>query len=321
MRCPFFSIVIPTYCSEAYIGNAILSILKQKFRDWEIIVIDDGSTDNTIEIVEKFATTDSRIRLVALPHRGTQLSRYTGMRNAFGRYIMFLDSDDVFENDTLTIVYDTLTMHPADLLIFGMKMVYEDGTVVSQNKEFKEGYIDKTELFERLIKERIVKSMGRKVISNVLVHPFDSYISSNIMTYGEDMFQSLQILARVESVYYMNSMLYTYQIRRNSTMTTFYANKYKDRLVMYAGIMHYGTIMRIEENRLRDLSGYYLLTHVVDCIDEIRESELTNQEKEKKYKEIFQSAEVIAIIDLKHRLNLSQRQISVLSRYKDKYEQ
>lgn len=320
MYNPFFSIVIPTYCSENYINNAISSIKKQDFNQWEIVVVDDGSTDSTVDIVKNIESADSRVKIIESSHKGTQMARYIGMTNAIGKYILFLDSDDVLENQALGIIFEILKKYPSDILIIGMKMLYEDGTIITQNEEFETGYIDKIELFEKMIRDRIVKSLGRKVVSKTLITSEDSFIVSNIMRYGEDMFQSLQFLARAESIYFINLPLYVYQIRNNSTMFTFYANKYKDRIMMYNGISYYGKMLGLIDEKLQKLANYYLLSHVVDCIDEIKESGLSLQKKEELYTTIYHYPAISKLLDLRYELELTQRQISVLSQYKDIYE-
>lgn len=100
MQSPFFSIIIPTYNRWHLLSNAINSILSQSFQDFEIIVCDDGSTDDTPRLFEtKF--TDSRIHYYYLEHKGVSHTRNIGINHAFGKFIAFLDSDDLYLNDYL----------------------------------------------------------------------------------------------------------------------------------------------------------------------------------------------------------------------------
>ncbi|CAG7647754.1 glycosyltransferase [Paenibacillus allorhizosphaerae] len=90
---PFFSVIIPTYNRDQYVGRAIESVLKQTYKDFEVIVVDDGSTDNTAKVVQSY---DTRVRYVYQKNSGPSEARNTGIRFAKGQYVAFLDSDDVF---------------------------------------------------------------------------------------------------------------------------------------------------------------------------------------------------------------------------------
>src|SRR4051812_3791607 len=94
---------MPSHNSARFIGDSIRSVQAQDFHDWELLVSDDGSTDDTCAVVESFRKQDQRIRLLASPvNQGPAASRNAALRAARGRYIAFLDSDDLWEPDKLT---------------------------------------------------------------------------------------------------------------------------------------------------------------------------------------------------------------------------
>lgn len=99
MNPPFFSIVIATYNREAFIGKAIESVINQLYNKWELIIIDDGSTDKTKEVV--FSFNDHRIRYIFQENMERSAARNNGIRNAKGEYICFLDSDDYYHETHL----------------------------------------------------------------------------------------------------------------------------------------------------------------------------------------------------------------------------
>lgn len=103
---PFFSIVIPSYNRAQFIGKAIESVLEQTFIDWELLIVDDGSTDNTKEVVAAY--TDTRIKYIFQQNAERSAARNTGIRHAAGKYICFLDSDDYFEKDNLQNIHSWL---------------------------------------------------------------------------------------------------------------------------------------------------------------------------------------------------------------------
>ena len=91
------SIITPMYNSENFVEEAILSVIKQSYTNWELLIIDDGSKDKSIEIVEKYLGRDNRIKLIKNTiNKGASLTRNIGIEKSCGRYIAFLDSDDVW---------------------------------------------------------------------------------------------------------------------------------------------------------------------------------------------------------------------------------
>ena len=108
---PAVSVIIPAYNAEKHIADTIRSVLDQTFRDFEMVIVDDGSTDNTARIVETFLA-DHRIRLIRQPNGGASRARNTGLQNARGTYIAFLDADDLWLPEKLHKQVTYLGEHP-----------------------------------------------------------------------------------------------------------------------------------------------------------------------------------------------------------------
>jgi glycosyltransferase involved in cell wall biosynthesis len=96
MTSPFFSIILPTYNRAHLIETAVKSVLMQSFSDWELIIVDDGSTDNTKEVISKFSSSDKRIKYFYQENQERSIARNNGIEQSSGQYICFLDSDDYF---------------------------------------------------------------------------------------------------------------------------------------------------------------------------------------------------------------------------------
>lgn len=127
---PFFSIVIPVYNRALLIKKAITCILDQTFSDWELLIVDDASTDNTAEIIKGFCSTDPRIKLIKhASNKERGAARNTGIENASGTYICFLDSDDLFLENHLQVFYDHVTSNnlPKALLFTNSYLENEQG--------------------------------------------------------------------------------------------------------------------------------------------------------------------------------------------------
>lgn len=120
---PFFSIILATFNRENIISRAINSVLNQSFTDWELIIVDDCSNDNTIELIEPFLT-DKRISYLVQKHnKGVSATRNNGISNSRGKYITFIDSDDQYKKNHLMERYKILKDRNIDLLHGGVEIV------------------------------------------------------------------------------------------------------------------------------------------------------------------------------------------------------
>ena len=118
MDRPFFSIIVPVYKVEKYIRECIESILYQTFSDWELILVDDGTPDNSGRICDEYAAKDSRIHVYHKDNRGVSSARNLGLDNAHGEWVTFVDSDDRLELNALSSISDCLKKNDADLIQF-----------------------------------------------------------------------------------------------------------------------------------------------------------------------------------------------------------
>lgn len=125
MSSPRISVILPCYNEESYIANAIESVLNQSFTDFELIIVNDGSADNTLSIINGFE--DSRIRVIDQENLGPGASRNNAMKIAQGEYMMFLDGDDWYREDALEIAYREITQKDCDLTFYQM-INYDDET-------------------------------------------------------------------------------------------------------------------------------------------------------------------------------------------------
>ena len=133
------SVIMPAYNSSKYLGEAIESLTMQSLPDFEVIVVDDGSTDDSVEIVERYAAQDDRVRLVRLPRSNAGAARNAGMRHARGTYVIFLDADDVFDKDLLRLPAERLDQTGADICLFNAHSFYEhDPEHIIQNRFLSE---------------------------------------------------------------------------------------------------------------------------------------------------------------------------------------
>lgn len=124
---PKVSVIVPVYNVEAYLEECLISIVNQTFNDIEIILIDDGSTDLSSDIMNDFAQKDNRIITYSQMNQGVSAARNTGVSLALGEYILFVDSDDSIVENTIEIIYKKATETNADIVIGNVLYSYPDG--------------------------------------------------------------------------------------------------------------------------------------------------------------------------------------------------
>lgn len=146
------SVIVPIYNAEIYIDKCIQSIINQTLKDIEIILVDDGSTDKSVEISNKYAENDKRIKVIKQKNKGASSARNYGISVATGDFITFVDSDDFIEIDMLEVLYNAAIDNKCDVILSGIKIVkdsnieYEfttDSKIYTKQEVFKLFYFDK----------------------------------------------------------------------------------------------------------------------------------------------------------------------------------
>ena len=148
---PLVSVIMPAYNAEKYIGEAIVSVLSQTYANWELIILDDCSTDHTAEIAERFVGFDSRIRLLRnLRNMGVARTRNRGLELAEGQWIALLDSDDVWHSDKLEKQLMRAEESGADIVYCSYSLVGENGENLSDYM------VPKTTTYDDMLKENVL---------------------------------------------------------------------------------------------------------------------------------------------------------------------
>ena len=166
------SVIMPAYNRETYIRESIDSVLAQSFTDFELIVVDDGSTDTTAAIVESY--TDSRIRLICQPNGGVSVARNTGLEASQGQFITFLDSDDLYYPDFLKTLYRLIQSKRAE-------MVFSDFSESYSTEDMNKTSVLKTRCFikDKLLGTRVLMSDSQ--IDGLPVHINSVMISKKLI--------------------------------------------------------------------------------------------------------------------------------------------
>ena len=134
MTAPFFSIIVPVFNVEKFLPKCIASILSQDFTDWELLLVDDGSSDNSGVICDEFEKIDERIRVFHQKNEGVSCARNVGLSNARGEWLAFVDSDDYVDSDWLAVVKKEISTHTANIYTWGN--YYETESGVECNSQY-----------------------------------------------------------------------------------------------------------------------------------------------------------------------------------------
>ena len=227
---PSFSIIIPVYNAGKYLLKTLESVKDQGFTDFEVLLVDDGSTDNSAEICNTFVNKDSRFTLYQKPNGGVSSARNFGIERAKGKYIIFIDSDDVIEHSLLEDALKKLTDSNADILLFGMQFdIEKQGRIVkSYQKNCEDSEFDITELakhYRVLYENNYITSMCNRITKLSLIQEHDLRFDESITNY-EDMVFSLDCLHYAQKILVSYKSYYHYILHEELGMS----RKYKERL-------------------------------------------------------------------------------------------
>ena len=212
---PKISVIIPVYNTEKHINNCLEYILKQTYTDFEVVLIDDGSTDRSLEICNKIGLLDSRLRVISQENGGVSYARNTGIMNAQGEFITFIDSDDLVAPNYLSFLLEGITATNAILSMCSHTRIHDYSYEFPSNQGmFLE--ISAMECAKRLLNGQFpVSACGvlfkKKLIGDIR---FSEGINSN-----EDKLFLYEYLLKNENdkVYYSNEKLYGYMVREGSS--------------------------------------------------------------------------------------------------------
>lgn len=213
---PKYSVVVPTYNVENYIEKCLRSILAQDFEDYEIIVVNDGSTDKSVAIVEKIASEyPNRIRLVSQENKGLGGARNTGIREAKGEFILFIDSDDTVSEKLLSSVNKKILETDSDIIIFDYEYVNEYGTQICyRNGSTQEKEIISLEEYPEIFFEST--PAWNKVYKKSLFIKTGVYFPENLLY--EDLATIARLFPVANKITYLSKSLYFYLQREGSIM-------------------------------------------------------------------------------------------------------
>ena len=218
------SVVVPVYNAEKYLDKCINSVLRQKYKDLELILINDGSSDNSLNICNKYKEKDSRVSVINQKNRGSIEARKVGIDICKSEYITFLDADDWLDLNTFEILNKELTRSKSDVVVFNMyKVIGKLGLIKRKNKSryFTENriYVD-DEIRKELVGAYLFGhpfpgNLGGKIYKSKFLKESGKFLK-NIKFLGDDLFYNMEIFLKVDKVSVLKDCLYYYRAGGNT---------------------------------------------------------------------------------------------------------
>lgn len=222
MQNPLISIIVPIYNAECYLQKCIDSLLNQTYSNIEIILVDDGSTDNSARICDVLSQKDLRIKIVHQENQGVSATRNKGLDIATGSYIGFVDADDTVQPDFYKNLYSALIEYDADLSICNQSLVMDNQTFVDGvSKEVL--CFNKNNAIEQMLLGKIFRGGPcNKLFKADLCKNLKFDIDINV---GEDLLFCIKYLLKCEKIIFVPQSYYNYFIHEGSAWTSNFTEK------------------------------------------------------------------------------------------------
>ena len=235
---PKVSVIIPVYNTEKTISRCLESVIKQTLADIEIIIVDDGTPDQAIKIAENYQKKDSRIKIVRQKNQGLGAARNCGIRNASGKYVSCVDSDDYIDEQMLEKMYEKIELNQAEIAICqANNVLYDNGKYVKSLGEYcipghKEVITGKKAVTLQLnyIVPILFNSVCFKMIKRTMFQEYNIEFPEKFR-YAEDTPASVGLMLNAKKVVLVRESLYFY-VRENHSLTSTYSLKKSEDIYM-----------------------------------------------------------------------------------------
>lgn len=213
------SIIVPIWNTEKYLRRCLNSLVNQTKKDIEIVCVNDGSPDNSLDIIKEFAAKDSRIKVVDQKNQGVAVARNTGLKNATSKYIMWCDSDDEYTPDMCEKMFNAIETQKVDLAICAIKVINDgvDSKLVGDIENYvKLKFSGKQKVNWNLIVHTDV-SLPSKIMKKSLIDKYHMDFPKGL--HFEDAYFFDQYFTASKTAYYMDETLYNYYRNNDSIMS------------------------------------------------------------------------------------------------------
>lgn len=255
------SVVIPVYNIQTYLKECLNSVKNQTYKNIEIILVDDGSTDNSGTICDDYAKIDSRIIVLHKKNRGVSSARNEGIKVATGKYISFIDSDDWIAPDMLEKLYIAIKDSDSSIACCTFSEVTSDGRIIFPCGTYKHEIITSKMIAKKFCDEGYVK--------NVMFPPWNKLFRRDVtaqikfrngLRMGEDFLFCMECVTEAGEMVIVDEPLYFYRLREGSAMTSSFSEKRLDYLIAAKEIVR---IYRSNYPEYLQTAEFWLYKHVL----------------------------------------------------------
>lgn len=223
------SIIIPVYNVIDYIERCLESVINQTFSDIEIIIVNDGSTDQSLLVVNRFAKADKRIRVITKENEGLAMARYTGVQSATSPYIYHLDGDDYIESSLLEEVYSEIINKEADILLFNFQ--YDYSNYSKPSVKYPHNEYSNIDLLKYLWRGKGYYAVWAYIHKRSL---YDNVSFYKGLSFAEDAYLTTQLVYNAKKICYYDSKPLLHYIIRDSSISNGVIVKSKvDDILLY----------------------------------------------------------------------------------------
>jgi len=228
------SVIIPVYNVERYIDKCLRSVLDQSYKQLEVIIVDDGSTDNCPDICDNYAATDRRVKVIHQQNRGVSAARNAGIKRAGGNLITFVDADDNIALDMLRLLHETMTQYNADVSICGLSTFIEGQQPTA---DYARNHINELPQIAALKKLLYQTGISNAVFGKLYKKDLFASIEYNEnISYGEDLEINYKLIAGSKRVITSTAKKYYYLQRQGSAMNSQFSKRKMDSLTVVQSI-------------------------------------------------------------------------------------
>ncbi len=224
---PLISVIVPVYKVEKYLKKCVESLQNQTYKNLEIILVDDGSPDNSPKMCDELMENDCRIKVVHKENGGQSSARNVGLEIAKGEWIAFVDSDDYIDQDMLEKLYQAIEENQADMAVCSARLVNEQGHILSSSKESGEvKCYAESEAYDQLIptlNNSVWNKLFKKELLGKLLFPVGCI-------HGEDFIFLLEYLRNVRKVVIIDVQKYNYLQREGSVTSSSFSKRKLDEI-------------------------------------------------------------------------------------------
>lgn len=248
MRRPLVSVIVPVYNVEKYLKECLDSVAGQTYRNLEIILVDDGSTDNSGVIVDEYKkkTGDKRIKIMHKKNGGLSSARNAGMKHTNGEYIVFVDSDDYIDKAYIEKLYNIACREKADIVACSFKSYSYDNSILKKSPIWPEKSLRGVDAIEDAFKNKRPSYICLCLYKTSLFKDNDILFPEG--QDFEDIPTKIKLLYHANNVAFTNEKLYYYQIRNNSiTGANLSEERYNDFLQSLADVRDYLSSMGVKK--------------------------------------------------------------------------